>query len=329
MTLPVSRRGVLRTVGVGTLGVAVLGTGSVTGKPKSDGIETLFAYDPPTELPENVAIDPRGNKYVSFPSLGEVRKITPDNQTESLLATFTSEGDFGVLGLEVSPTGVVYACHVTTTGADADPLGVWRIERDGSKELYATFPATSFPNDILPDGDRLLVTDTTLGAVWEVRDGEATLWVKDPLLEGPGNVPGFPPLGANGIGRLKDGSVVVANTEKGTLVRIPTNPDGSAGTPEQYASKPGFFFDGLAVDTRDNVYVATVGGNEVIRVAPDGSVETLATAADGLSNPSDVTFGTSRGEQKDLFVTNYSLLELSAPSLMKLDVGVPGAPIHR
>ena len=328
MTVRASRRGVLRGVGTGVLGVAAL-SANVAGKPGPDEPVTLFSYDPPAELPENVAIDRRGNKYVSFPPLGEVRKITPDNETESVLATFTTNpNDFGVLGLEVTPSGEVYACLVTTPGADQ--LGVWRIGRDGSESLYAAFPEGSFPNDILPDGDRLLVTDTTVGAVWEVREGSAVPWVVDDLLKGTGSVGFGILLGANGIARLKDGSVVVANTEKGTLVRIPTNPDGSAGTPEQYASKPGFLFDGIAVDTRDNVYVATVGGNEILRVTSGGFMETLATGVDdGLSNPSDVTFGTSRGEQKDLFITNYSVLELSAPSLMKLDVGVPGAPIHR
>jgi sugar lactone lactonase YvrE len=222
----------------------------------------------------------------------------------------------------------VYACLVTTPGADQ--RGVWRIERDGSKSLYAAFPTNSFPNDILPDGDRLLVTDTTLGAVWEVREGDATRWVVDPLLEGTGAVGFGIPLGANGIGRTKDGGVVVANTEQGHLVHIPVNPDGSAGTPEVFVADPRLFLsDGLAVDTRDNVYVGVVGQDTVVRVAPDASIETLAEASDGLDNPSDVTFGTSRGEQKALFVTNYSVLNLANPSLMKLDVGVPGAPIHR
>ncbi len=333
MTVRVPRRRVLRTLGASALGAAVVGSGGVTGKPNSDGIETLFEYDPTVgELPENIAVGRRGNKYVSFPPLGEVRKITPDNETESLLAKFTTNpGDFGVLGLEVTPTGVVYACLVTTS--DADQLGVWRIERDGSKSLYAAFPASSFPNDILPDGDRLLVTDTTLGVVWEVREGNTKPWVDDPLLEGLGNIPGFPPLGANGIARRKDGSVVVANTEKGHLVRIPVNPDGSAGTPELFVSAPELAFsDGLAIDTNDDVYVAVIGQSSVVRVPSDGNaenIETLATAADGLDNSSDVTFGTARGEQKELFITNYALLSGEDPSLMKLDVGVPGAPIHR
>jgi sugar lactone lactonase YvrE len=225
----------------------------------------------------------------------------------------------------------VYTCLVTTAGADQ--LGVWRIGRDGSSTLYAGLPEDSFPNDIFPDGDRLLVTDTRMGAVWEVREGYAAPWIVDPLLEGTG-VAGFGfPAGANGIARLKDGSIVVSNIEKGSLVRIPVNPDGSAATPELLVEDPALFLsDGLAVDTRDNVYVAVIGQNTVVRIAPDGSIETLATATDDLDGPSDVTFGTSRGEQKDLFITNFAFLtpeQDRSPSLMKLGVGVPGAPIHR
>lgn len=335
MTVRISRRGVLGAVGAGTFGAVVVGAGGVTGKPESEPEEPvrLFSYDPQMdELPENIAIDRRGAKYVSFPPLGEVWRISPDNSTQSPFATFdTNEGDFGVIGVEVTPTGVVYACLVTTPGADQ--LGVWRVDSDGETRLYAGLPEDSFPNDILPDGDRLLVTDTTVGAVWEVRDGEATPWVVDDLLAGTGAAGFGIPLGANGIARRKDGSVVVANTEKGHLVRIPVNPNGSAGTPELFvAASELAFSDGLAIDTNDDVYVAVIGQSTVVRVPSDGdaeNIETLATAADGLDNSSDVTFGTSRGEQKELFITNYALLSEEDPSLMKLDVGVPGAPIHR
>lgn len=337
MTLRTTRRGVLRTVGTGAFGAAVVGSVPVVGKPGVGELETLFTYDPSMgELPENVSVDRRGAKYVSFPPLGQIRRITPDNESESVLAEFDIGSGNGVIGVEVDPTRTLYACLVTFGTGDAH--GIWRVEPDGSKSLFAGLPpgtpATpeTFPNDILLDGHSLLVTDTIGGAVYRVSEGEAAVWAADPLLEGTGAFGFGFPLGANGIARTKDGSVVVTNPEKAQLVRIPTTPDGSAGTPESFVEDQRLFAsDGLAIDTRDHLYVGIIGQDTVVRVAPDGTIETLATAEDGLDGPSDVTFGTTRGEQKDLFVTNFALLNAvdPAPSLMKFDVGVPGAPIRR
>jgi sugar lactone lactonase YvrE len=344
MTVRFSRRGILGAVGAGALGASVVGGVPVAGKPGSGGTETLFTYDPSLgELPENVAIDRRGTKYVSFPQLGEIRRITPDNEHASTLATFSVDPttDFGVLGLEVDPTGTLFAC-VATSSPSSDTNGVWSVEPGDPPVPFAPLPPGTLPNDILLDGHSLLVTDSIgetapdsdeqIGRIWRVSEDGAEVWVADALLGGLGEFPGFPPLGANGIVRTKDGSVVVANTEKGQLVRIPVNPDGSAGTPELLVADGRLVAsDGLAVDTRDNVYVGLIGQNTVVRVAPDESIETLAGPADGLDGPSDVTFGTARGEQKDLFITNFALLNENdpKPSLMKLDVGIPGAPIRR
>lgn len=326
MSIKFTRRTALKTIGL-SIGTTAIGGGVASAKSSP---ETLFTFDPDKgELPENIAINKRGTKYVSFPPLGEIRKITPDNQTQSILTTFDIGGGQGVLGLEVHPKGTLFACLVTFNTPDSDTHGIWRVTPDGEKSLFAALGAGTFPNDILLDGDSLLVTDTVGGAVLRVSEGVVTEWVADPLLEGTDAFPGFPPLGANGIARGRDGTVYVANTEKGHIVRIPVAADGSAGTPEIFKSDARLFAsDGLAIDTKDNLYVGVIGQDTVVRVTQDGSIETLATPDDGLDGPSDVTFGTSRGEQTEVFITNFALLSMEDPSLMKLDVGIPGRPIH-
>lgn len=296
----------------------------------TSGPETLFTYNPAIgELPENVAINRRGTKYVSFPPRGEIREITPDNRTQSTLATFDIGEGNGVTGLEVHPRGTLFACLITFNTSDSDTHGIWSVTPDGETSLFAELAEVTFPNDILLDGDSLLVTDTVGGAVLRVREGEVTEWVSGPLLEGDGSI-GFPfPIGANGIARASDGTVYVANTEFGHIVEIPVDSDGSAGIPEIFVEDERLFAsDGLAIDTKDSLYVGVIGQDTVVRVTQDGSIETLATADDGLDGPSDVTFGTSRGEQKEVFITNFALLSEENPSLMKLDVGVPGRPIR-
>lgn len=325
MTTYLSRRTAMRVLGAG-VATAAFGTGTAT----AQGPTELFTYNPAVgELPENVAIDRRGRKYVSFPPIGEIRRISSDNTTELPYADFEIGSGEGVIGLEVHPNGTLYACLVTFNTPNSDTHGIWRVTPDGESTLYADLASTTFPNDILLFGRSLLVTETVGGAVLEVRENESSVWVQDPLLEGTGAFPDFPPLGANGIARGSDGTVYVANTEQGHIVEIPVNPDGSAGTPTVFRSDPRLFAsDGLAIDTQDTLYVGVIGQDTVVRVFQDGTIETLATATDGLDGPSDVTFGTARGEQRSIFITNFALLNQLKPSLMKLDVGRPSRPIR-
>jgi len=331
----------------------------------------VWAFKPPGtdfpgELPENVAIDRRGNKYVSVPSVGQIWKFSPanelpENPSENPFVQFDTGGDFlvGPTGLEVDPNGTLFACFASDLDdSDTDPApdanGVYRIDRDGNKSLYAPLPPANdedprptFPNDILLFGDSLLVTDSFRGVVYRVWPDEAEVWASGGHLQGPSS---FFPVGANGIAAAKDGTVYVANTDKGLLVEIPVEKDGSAGDPEifvgedeedtDYTKNELYGADGLAIDTRENLYVALNRQNRIARVSPSRNVETLAKDSIGeaphdapLDAPSDVTFGTARGEQKTVFITNLTDLSTlspdSNPSFMKLDVGVPGMPIHR
>lgn len=211
----------------------------------------------------------------------------------------------------------------------SDTHGIWRITPAGDVGVFAALVPGTFPNDVLLFGESLLVTDTINGAILRVTEGSVKEWVADTLLEGTGAIGFGIPLGANGIPADRKGNVYVANTEQGHIVRIPVDPDGSAGTPEVFVSDPRLFaVDGLAMDVRDNLYAAIIGQDTVLRVSNTGSIETLATGSDELDGPSDVTFGTSRGNQTFVFITNFALLTQDDPSLMKLDVGVPGRPIH-
>jgi sugar lactone lactonase YvrE len=105
------------------------------------------------------------------------------------------------------------------------------------------------------------------GAVWVApRGGEAQLLVRDPLLTGTclGNPIPFP-AGANGI-VVHGRSLFVANTEQGTIVRIPLRWDRTAKAPQVFATLPAIpdptlpdFIampnpDGLALDWKGNFY---------------------------------------------------------------------------
>ena len=291
-------------------------------------VTTVVAFNPVAgEFPEGTAVSVTGTAYVSLISpVAQIRKIDRDGG-QSVLAQFGTAG-FGPLGLATNSAGDLYVCL-----ASFDPAtrGVYRVTPDGAATRLPGTAALLFPNGITldPHGD-LYATDSIAGAVYKIpRDGSAQLWFSSPLLAGNGSVNlGFP-LGANGIAFGKN-EVVVTNTEGARLVRIPVQPDGSAGAASVVAEGPSLFgADGVALDVFGDAFVAVNPQNTLLRVAPDGSSTTLATAADGLDNPASLAFGTSHGERKTLYLTSFAAFSASPhPALLKMPVGVPGEPLR-
>jgi hypothetical protein len=111
-------------------------------------------------------------------------------------------------------------------------------------------------------------------------------------------------------------------------MRIPVRRDGSAGAPTVVAQGPALFgVDGLALDVFGDAFVAVNSQNTLLRVAHNGSLRTIATAADGLDNPASLSFGTSKGDRKHLFLTNFAAFSATPkPGLLEVSVGVPGQP---
>ena len=194
----------------------------------------IQTYDPTAgEFPEGIAVDKQGNVFVSMAPIGQIRKISPEG-TETLFYQFPAGA--ALTGLAVDAPGNVYA-GVFARGAD--PGGVWRIDRNGGPA--SRLPGTEkifLPNGLAFDNQgNLYVTDTYVlgsappaGAIWRIPPhSDAQLWLQDSeLLGGRGNIPGYPPLGANGIA-FRHNRLYVASTEKGVIAQVPVLPDGSAG----------------------------------------------------------------------------------------------------
>jgi sugar lactone lactonase YvrE len=290
-------------------------------------IEILRVYDASAgEWPEGVAADKMGNLYVGFMPLGQIRKITADG-TDPVVVQFP---DPGTLGLAVDAVGNLYASH-----ASGDPAtgGVYRLNRDGVLERFDGTAQMAFPNSLAFDKrGNLYVTDSATGTIWRITSsGAAAPWLQHELLEGLGEVPGYPPIGANGIAYWQ-GVLYVANTEKGLILRIPIGVDGSPDEPEILADSPDVYGpDGLALDVFGNIYAALVFQDKLVRIDPDdGSVTELATIDDGLDEPASLAFSTQKGDRQAVFVTNFSVIPEdggAGPALLKVEIGVPGMPL--
>ena len=320
-----------KSLGVAMTFISLLALLTTAAKPVQVGagahIEVLRVYDASAgEWPEGVAADKTGNLYVGFMPLGQIRKITADG-TDPIVVQFP---DSGTLGLAVDAVGNLYASH-----ASGDPAtgGVYRVSRDGVIERFAGTEEMVFPNSLAFDKRRnLYVTDSATGSIWRItRSGAAAPWLQHELLEGLGEIPGYPPIGANGIVYWKR-TLYVANTEKGLILRIPIRLDGSPGEPEILADSPSVYGpDGLALDVFGNIYVPLVFQDKLVRIDPvDGSVTELATIDDGLDEPASLAFGTGKGDRRTIFVTNFSVIPEdggAGPALLKVEIGVPGRPL--
>lgn len=288
-----------------------------------------IGFDPTQgEFPESIAIDRQGSTYVTLSPRGEIRKVAP-NGTQSTVAQVAPPGvGFGPLGLAFDHRGELFVAVATF---DAGSSGVYRVDEDGTSARIPGTRALILPNALAfdPRGN-LFVTDSVAGAVYRVaRDGAAQPWVADPLLEGDGSFGFGVPLGANGIAYRND-SLYVAVTEKGRIVRIPIGSSGGAGAPQVVAESPLLVgADGIAFDARGNLYVLANVQNALVRLAPGGSLTTLATAADGLDFPAAIAFGRGPLDHKSAFIVNFAIGPPGGfgPAIVDVDVGVPGRPL--
>jgi sugar lactone lactonase YvrE len=292
--------------------------------------EVVTSFEPGHIL-ESIAFDQSGSLYLSLPIQGEVRKILPNGE-QTTLATLPHGQDgffgglLGILGaLALDQQGNVYIAQNST---DVTVKGIWRIAADGTKERLVALPKDSLPNGITLDGDdNIFVADSTLGIVWRIPRGthEAEVWIQDVLVS-PTSGTGFP--GANGI-KFYQGDLYVANSDTGNILRIPVQPDGTAGTPLVYAT--GVPTDDFAFDVLGNLYATTHPFNTVVRIGRDGQQEVLATVDQGIIGPSSAAFGTREGDRTNLYVVTDGGLFGSVinpnsptgrPSVVKLDIGI-------
>jgi sugar lactone lactonase YvrE len=187
-------------------------------------------------------------------------------------------------GLTFGPDGLLYAALVSF-----DPSvqpGVYRIGAPGGDaSLFAKDSKMVFPNGLVFDSEgELFVTDSAAGTIFKIaHSGAVTAWASSPLLAGdPAQCGGSGnpfPIGAHGLAE-RGGAFFATNTDKGSIVRVAINSDGSAGAPAIAAGPDCAALagaDGLTVDPRGDFVVAVNRQDKVVRVAKTGGIDVVAT----------------------------------------------------
>lgn len=255
--------------------------------------------------PEGVALAPDGTLYAG----GEAGQIYQVDLDSGQVRQVAAAGGF-LLGLAADGDGLLYACN--------PGLGV--VQRVDPRSGAVTTWTAGVPGRVLrnpnmgvfdADGN-LYVSDSGTfhgsdGYLLRVDpDGVTTLWS-----EASRNFP-------NGMCLAGDALLVVESVPA-ALVRIPIRSDGGAGPREVVAELDPTVPDGVALAADGSAFVFCYRPDRILRVAPDGSVTTVAEDPEGtvLAAP---TNGVWVGRQ--LVVANLGRWHLTV-----FDPGVAGAPL--
>lgn len=304
---------------------------------RSQRVKAVSQYNSPDkERTEGLAIDKVGNIYVGGITTGRVFKIKPDG-SQSILTKFDIKPGAAMVGLAVDESGNVYAAMNSHNREGQPTHGVWMVRPHGAQELAAAIPdPDGTPNQVSLDRHgNLYITDTTLGFIWRAAKGEktATKWFTDPRIQAAakaGNACQPKGVAVNGIAFDNRGDLFVTGPSEGVILHVKVDPkSGAPGAVTEYARdcEQLLGLDQLAIDVQGNVYAAENFPNRIVRITPQKKVEILATAADGLDFPVNISFGpkipgNGTDKRDQLYFTS-----LNTMTLLSIDIGIPGIPM--
>ena len=259
-------------------------------------------------LPEGVAVDPRGRIYASSLNFGatsgpaNICVLDREGTIVDLIpvAPATPSGVAKLLGMLFVPNEGLYVTDI----------GGGRVIRVDVGTHVVTSIASGFqaPNAIARDRlGNLWVSDSFPGTITKIAPGGATTAYSYPTELAPraGETPGF---GANGVAfDRNERFLYVAETSRDQIYRIRYD-NGTLGAIELFAQGVAGGAldgaDGIAFDVKGNLYVCSNQSDEVAVLDTAGHViaEYRGTGADAFSSPASLVF---RG--RTVFVTNLAL----------------------
>jgi sugar lactone lactonase YvrE len=283
--------------------------------PLNPAATKVVAQWPAGTFLENLALDSDSESWlVTSPFNQTVYRVRADGTTQT-----AAEFDQWVTGIVSHPEGPLAA--VGTQGQAG-----WKLHRvdDVGAQAVCELPGVLFANGMTWADGRLLVVDSLRNVVLAVdtEAGTSSVWLEHPLLT-PLR-PDTPMPGINGIA-IHDGWVVMTSTERGLVLRVPTESPQPRRDLEVLAER--LSGDDLTVMPDGRIMVATHTYHSVLCLYPDGSREDIAGYDQGVAGPTAVAVGPE--STPTLYVSTTGGL-LSPPGdgveparLLRVDVSTP------
>jgi outer membrane protein assembly factor BamB len=271
---------------------------------------------PPNNFLENLVFDGQGRAYVTSHEDGVVYRYRAGGRLESFARV---PGKVAGIALHAK-RGLLVA------GADASGRAtVFAISLAGHVSVVGVLPGAVFLNGLAQlDGDTYLIADSYKGVIWrfDANSGRSSEWLAHPLLTRADEKNPLP--AANGL-KVRALTVWVSNTSRQTLLTIGVDAQGNAGAPR--VARDSVNIDDFVIDDDGTLYGTTHVYNSLIRIAPDGTLSTVATAEQGMIGSTAVAFGRVRGDRRRLYVTTNGGMFMPPPGgvqparLVQIDAG--------
>ena len=286
--------------------------------PKAIVPDFLFAEFPVNTFLENITVNAIGTLFVTSYEDGVIYEINPTGQRHEFARV-----DGKTAGLAFDQEGDLLVSGATAQGISA----VFKVAQSGVETLVTIADAIFLNGMTHLIDDRYLIADSYLGAIWEFNATQksAKVWLEHDVLDRRSLENPIP--GVNGL-KIFQGTLYASNTQYQHLVRIPISSDGNPNTPEIFVQNANI--DDFAFDVQGNLYGTTHIYDSVVRIAPDGTMTTIAEAEQGMTGSTALAFGRTEDDRTSIYVTTNGGMSLPPKTgiqpakVVRLEVDVEG-----
>ncbi|KAL9074426.1 MAG: hypothetical protein Q9157_004386 [Trypethelium eluteriae] len=289
--------------------------------PLNTNLQTVHQFPDFTWM-ENMAVRKNGQILGTDLSAGKFYLVDPQNPNlePPVLAQFP-DGSC-VLGIAEVQEDVFYTQTIFGDGYtfnfQPNTSAFWEVDmRKYSEKSLATvrkitdLPAVGLPNGMTllsKDEGTVLIADSTRGLIWRVNvhTGTSEVVFDDPLLKPiSGAEPSF---GVNGV-RIVDSLLYFTSYNQALIASLPISHEGRPTGPATVISSDVPTADDFAVDGHGNIWLTENVQNTLVRVSPNGQVQTIAGGPNStdLIGPVSAAFGRGYDDRDTLYISTDGL----------------------